>query len=170
MKKGESTYILDPGQFDVSGPLEILAKDCGEILEKKYPGWWWCINPDEVGGIMYIYALRLSGEWGYTIKIADIQDDPKRAEALMAGGEILERYSLPRGPYKRELLLTKMKDLRGNFIPDITDRHSKAQKKQRDRDFSAAVRENKARVVRRDTVKEDGTVFREIAVQIGDPT
>ena len=168
MNRGESSYIVDPNQLNVDGSLANLAKRCGEALEKRYPGWWWTINPDQVGGVIYIYSLRLSGEWGYTIKIADIQDDPQAKEAIIAGGEILERFNIRRGKYKRGLLKGKMVDLRGNFIPDITDRVSAKQKKIRDREFTKAVREGAAQVVHRDTVKEDGTVFREIAIKIGD--
>jgi len=168
VRKGESQYIVDPSQLTVDGSLANLAKRCGEALEKRYPGWLWTINPDEVGGVIYIYSLRLSGEYGYTIKIADIQDDPQAKEAIMAGGEILERYQIRRGKYDRELLRGKMTDLRGNYIPDITDRLSADQKKIRDREFSKAVQEGAAEVVTRDTPKADGTVYREIAIKIGD--
>jgi hypothetical protein len=170
VKRGESSYIIDPRQLKVDGSLAILAKTCGEALEKRYPGWLWTINPDQEGGVIYIYSLRLSGEWGYTIKIADIQNDPQAKEAIMAGGEILERYNIRRGPYKRDLLKGKIKDLRGNFIPDITDRISAKQKRIRDREFTKAVEEGKAEIVHRDTKQQDGSVFREIAVKIGDET
>lgn len=167
IERGISEYIVDPSQLDVHGSLANLAKRCGEALEKRYPGWWWTINPDENGGVIYIYALRLSGEWGYTIKIADIQDDTTDKQAIMAGGEILERYNIRRGKYKRSLLRHKMKDLRGNFIPDITDRISAKQKKIRDRELTKAVNEGAVEIVHHDTVKEDGTTYREIAMKIG---
>ena len=168
MRRGESSYIVDPNQLQVDGSLANLAKRCGEALEKRYPGWLWTINPDQEGGVIYIYSLRLSGEWGYVIKIADIQNDPQAKEAIMAGGEILERYNIRRGKYKRSLLKNKMVDLRGNYIPDITDRISAKQKAIRDREFTKAVNEGAAQVVHRDTVKEDGSVYREIAIKIGD--
>ncbi len=169
MSRGESTYIIDPGALDVSGMLANLTKRCGAALEAKYPGWMWLLNPDEEAGVMYFYSLRLSGEWGYTVKIADLQKrkQPEKL-AIMAGGEILERYNIRRGKYDRELLQGKITDLRGNYIPDITDRLSKQQKKQRDKDFTKAVQEGKATVVHRDRKQPDGSVFREIAVRIGD--
>ena len=167
MKRGESTYILDPDKLNVSASLEIVTKRAGAALEKKYPGWWWLLNPDENGGVFYIYSLRLSGEWGYTVKIKDMQERPAKM-AIMAGGEILERYNIRRGKYDRELLRDKMVDLRGNFIPDITDRLSKEQKKQRDKDLTKAIDEGKAAIVHKDTVQEDGSVFRQIAIRIGE--
>lgn len=167
MKRGVSEYITDPGSLQVSGSLENLTKRCGDVLEKNFPGWWWMINPDEEAGVMYFYTLRLSGEWGYTLKIDDVQKDPEKL-ALVAGGEILERYNIKRGAYDPDLVRGKITDLRGNFMPDITDRLSKDQKKQRDKDFTKAVEEGKAAVVHRDIPQEDGSVFREIAVRIGD--
>jgi len=167
MKRGESTYVLDPKTLEVSGALENVTKRAGAALEKKYPGWWWCLNPDEEGGVFYIYALRLSGEWGYTVKIKEMQDTPDKT-AIMAGGEILERYGIRRGKYKRSLLKNKMVDLRGNFIPDITDRLSKDQKKQRDKDLTKAIEEGKAAIVHKDNVQPDGSVFRQIAIRIGE--
>lgn len=167
MKQGDAEYILDPNALSCSGALQNVTKRAGAALEKKYRGWWWLLNPDENAGVFYIYSLRLSGEWGYVVKIKDIQDAPAKT-AIMAGGEILERYGIRRGKYDRELLKGKLQDLRGNYIPDITDRLSKDQKKQRDKDFTKAVKEGAVKVVHRDTIKKDGTVYREIAMRIGD--
>jgi len=167
IKRGETTYELDPRKLDVTSSLEVVVKRAGAALEEKYPGWWWCINPDETAGVVYIYALRLSGEWGYTIKIADMQERPRRL-AIAAGGEILERYNIRRGKYKWSLLKGKMVDLRGNYIPDITDRLSKEQKKVRDTELTKAVKEGKAAFAHEDSVQEDGTVFRKIAIRIGE--
>ena len=81
--------------------------------------------------------------------------------------EILERYNIRRGKYKRSLLRHKLKDLRGNFIPDITDRVSAKQKVIRDREFTKAIKEGAAEVIHRDTIKEDGTTYRELAIKVG---
>lgn len=166
-KRGESTYIVDPNALDVSGSLAILTKRYGEALEKKYPGWLWTINPDEDGGVIYIYSLRLSGEYGFVLKTGEVENDAHEKAAIRAGGEILERYGIRRGKYDRELLRGKITDLRGNFIPDITDQASRQQKKRRDMEFTRAVNEGKAAVVNRDTVQPDGSVYREIAIRIG---
>jgi hypothetical protein len=170
MKAGESTYIIDPNKLEVSGSLALLTKRYGEALEKKYPGWWWMINPDEAGGIIYIYSLRLSGEWGYTIKIGEVENDCHEKVAITAGGEILERFGLRRGKYHRDLLRGKITNLRGDYIPDITDASSRQQKKRRDMDFTRAVNEGKAAVVTRDTVQADGKTYRQIAIRIGEDT
>ncbi len=162
-------YVTKPGDLlGISASLAIIVKECADILEKSFPGWLWTINPDQQGGVVYIYSLRLSGEWGYTIKIADIQNDPQYKEGLMAGGEILERYGLKRGPYHRDMLRGKPRDMRDNFIPDITDRHSAAQKKHRDRMVSKAFNESKIHFRAEDTLQEDGTTRRKLFMRIGD--
>ena len=168
MKRGESSYIIDPRQLDVDASLANLTRRYGEALEKHYPGWLWMINPDQDGGVIYIYSLRLSGEWGYTLKTGEVENDTHEKAAIMAGGEILDRFNIRRGKYKRSLLLGKMVDLRGNFIPDITDRLSKDQKKIRDRELTKAVNEGKAAIAHEDTVQPDGSVFRKIAIRIGE--
>ena len=168
IKRGESNFIVNPNELRVDGSLANLTKRYGEALEKHYPGWLWTINPDQDGGVIYIYSLRISGEWGYTLKTADVQNDAHEKEAIMAGGEILDRYNVPRGAYKREYLQGKMVDLRNNFIPDVTDRLSAEQKKIRDKRFSQAVEDGVADIVHRDTQREDGTIYREIAVKIGE--
>lgn len=152
---------------DISGSMLIIVKDCANILEHNFPGWLWAVQPFEAGSIIKIFSLHISGEYGYIIKVADIQNDPKRRLALEAGGEILERYGLPRGPYSRELLLHKPRDIRGNLIPDLTDKEGKVQKQDRDRKVTAAVREGKMALKAEDKQMPDGTVRREISMKIG---
>ena len=168
MKQGESQYIFDPNTLDVDASLANLTKRYGEALEKQYPGWLWMINPDQDGGVIYIYSLRLSGEWGYVLKTGEVENDAHGKAAIRAGGEILERFGIRRGKYKRKLLRGKITNLRGDYIPDITDKSSRQQKKRRDRDFTRAVMEGIATVETRDTVYADGKTYREIAVRIGD--
>jgi len=161
-------YVHDPAELlGISGSLANLTKDTADKLEKNFPGWLWCIDPDENAGMMYIFSLRLSGEYGYKLKIKDIQDDETRKFAIMAGGEILERYGIRRGKYKRELLKGKIQDLRGNYIPDITDKTGKAQKQERDRVLTKALGEGKIELRTRDNVMQDGSVHREVFMKIG---
>lgn len=162
-------YVMDPADLlGINGSLAIIVKESADILEKEFPGWLWTINPDQDAGVLYIYSLRLSGSWGYTIKIADIQDDPQYKEALMAGGEILERFGCKRGPYDRDQLLGKVRDLTGGFIPDNTDKTSAEQKRIRDRMVSQAYNDGKIDFKTQDTTQEDGTVHRKLFMRIGD--
>lgn len=161
-------YVSKPHELlGISASLAILVKDTADKLEKQYPGWLWTLQPFEFGGVLYVFSLRLSGEYGYTIKIADIQNDPKRLEAMRAGGEILERFGLKRKAYKPSMLKGKMQDIRGNYIPDITDRSQRDQKRDRDRVINKAVAEGAIEFGHRDKVQEDGTVHRELFMKIG---
>lgn len=163
----ETGYILNPDRFLLSSTLVVLVKEIANTLEKRYPGWWWTINPDPVAGVIYIYCLRLSGHYGYTMKIAEIEKDDGLKDVIEAGGQILERYGIRRGKYKRELLQGKLTDLRGDFIPDITDKKRRTQQQDRDRKFTRAVNAGVAKIVHKDIKREDGTTFRQIAVRIG---
>ena len=78
-----------------------LAKRLGEELEKRYPGHLWAVNVDSEQGVASVLNLRLSGRWGFMLKLRDLtyQDEIAR-EAMQAGGELLERYRLSRGRFK----------------------------------------------------------------------
>lgn len=169
LEKARPDYVHSPAELlGISAPLAILTKDTADKLEKQYPGWLWSINPDENAGVMYIYSLRLSGEYGYTLKIGDIQNDETRAFAMRAGGEILERFGCPRKRYRHRYLAHKLQDIRGNFMPDLQDHSTKAQKQDRDRRTTMAVNEGKITFRSEDAVKPDGTTYRKLYMKIGD--
>jgi hypothetical protein len=168
MRAEKPDYVTSAADLlGISGSLATITKDCADLLEKHYPGWLWTINPDENAGMIYIYSLRLSGEFGYKIRIGDIQNDPRRRLAVDAGGEILERYGLKRGAYKHEYLVGKIQDLRGNYIPDMTDASQRDQKRQRDRTITKAMDEGKITFRATDKVLADGSVHRELYMKIG---
>ena len=60
-----------------------------------------------------------------------------------------------------------MRDIRGNLIPDITDKDQKAQKQDRDRKIDAAVKEGKLQLRAVDKVADDGSTYRELHMKIG---
>ena len=168
LEKEHPEYVHSPAELmGISGSLAILTKDTADKLEKHFPGWLWTINPDEGAGMMYIYSLRLSGEFGYKLKILDIQNDETRKFAIRAGGEILERYGIKRGRYHRDLLRGKIADLRGNFIPDLTDNSQRDQKRNRDRTLTKAIDEGKIKFRAEDVVQPDGKTHRRLFMQIG---
>lgn len=97
MKKDRSLsdeLVVHPRQLKIHASLAILAKDIATILEKNFPGWAWAIEPDQEGMIINIKNLHLHDEWGYTIRTAEIHNDPKRRLAYTAGREILQRFGL----------------------------------------------------------------------------
>lgn len=78
-----------------------LAKRLAEHLTKHYPGHLWAVNVDSHQGIATIQNMRLSGRWGFVLKLRDLAyEDEIAREAMRAGGELLERYRLSRGRYR----------------------------------------------------------------------
>lgn len=103
-----------------SASLINLVKSAGDTLERHYPGWLWQIRPDEHGGIVDIFSLRISGRLAYTLHIATMQEDADNRRVVQAGGEILERFGFRRVAYSHAEWRRREQVL-GQFIPDITD-------------------------------------------------
>lgn len=76
----------------------MLCKEVGDCLNHAYPGFLWAI--DVTGGMLNIRNLMLSPEWGYSIKVPAIYSiSAFKAQALRGGGEILERFGMPRSRF-----------------------------------------------------------------------
>jgi len=84
----------------------MLAKAIGDALEENYAGWGWAVNVNSEGGVVDVHCLLIEGElgrtYGFRIFLNEINHTVKsvRKKAIMAGGEILERSGVPRGPYR----------------------------------------------------------------------
>lgn len=117
--------VNDPKQLRVSVQGRAIAKFMAAVLDRHFKGWWWGITIDERGGVAHVFALELSGEMGYTLKLEDLHNggnfDWKMV--LMAGGEILERYGIPRGPKTPEAMLRVRTGPNGLPIPDVSDKN-----------------------------------------------
>lgn len=98
----------------------ILCKDIADLLVKHYPGYSWIVQPDDFGGVFNIFCQNLHNQYGYTIRMVDIMEDPRRREAVRAGGEILARFGMPHR-FDRHAILSAPRDMVGNCIPDISD-------------------------------------------------
>jgi hypothetical protein len=114
--------ITNPNQFDDSyrSSTVILCKDMADILVKRYPGWSWAIKPNAFGRMIDVYCLQLHSEYGYTIRMVDIMNDPRRRQATIAGHEILRRFGMP-DRMDIDRLKAAPRDARGQCIPDISD-------------------------------------------------
>ncbi|MGH2902195.1 MAG: hypothetical protein ACRDK7_01160, partial [Solirubrobacteraceae bacterium] len=100
---GDPEGIVDaPSELTCHASLVLLTKNAADLLEKHYPGWAWLLSPDEAGGVLNILALKLSGSWGYTLKLKDIQNDPQMRRVLKVGGELIERFGYRAGPFNAE--------------------------------------------------------------------
>jgi hypothetical protein len=155
------------GLVDVSCTLEVVCKDIGEALEKYYPGWLWSIAPNEDGGVINIYSLRLSGEEGYVMHISKVQGADRNKRAMEVGGHILERYGLPRMGYTPDLWKRVKKDILGAPMSDITDNSPRVQKQKRDRMITEALNTGALEIAIKDVEGPHGGATRHISIREG---
>lgn len=80
----------------------LTARQMAETLHKHYPGHLWAVTCEGLKGIATVRNLRLSGNWGFIIKLRDLNADPGMKEVIRAGGELLERYRVARGRFNPE--------------------------------------------------------------------
>lgn len=99
----ECTQALTP-TWTGEGPSHhdlALAKRIAEKLHRHYPDHLWGVQADAAGGIVKVFNLRLSGRWGFVLKMRDLAyEDEIEREAKRAGGELLDGYRLSRGRFK----------------------------------------------------------------------
>lgn len=116
-------YVATPDEILGGGSVVLLAKGCAETLERHYPGWLWTISPDAKQGLINISSQLLNTAWVYTLHISRIQNDPTMKAALIAGGELLERFGFRRGPYRPDEWNAKRGEQRaGRLLPVVTDK------------------------------------------------
>jgi hypothetical protein len=148
--------VTSPDQLRVKVSTLLLVKGIADRLERHYPGWLWAVRPDERGGVITIFSLRLSGQYGYLLHTAKIQNDPHHAAAIRAGGEILERFRQRRGAYDYQRWQAAPRYM-GGVAMDISDKDRKIQRRYRDDEFTRAVRKGDIEIRHHDVRTETGT-------------
>jgi hypothetical protein len=108
------------GTEDRTGYELWVARRARDLLDQIYPGHEWFIDFDlRKGGMAIALPTLMGSNWVYFIRQKDLE--PRRV--LMAGGELLERYRMPRGRFelgsfleardKHSILLDKNKKVPG---------------------------------------------------------
>ena len=92
-----------PG-YKIEAADMALAKMISDTLNYHYPGWGWGVHVDSTQGIVQIINLIISGsmprDYGYMLKMKNLKDYRSVVKnAVLAGGESLERAGVKRGPY-----------------------------------------------------------------------
>lgn len=145
--------VRDANDLQASASLITLVKGCADVLERHYGGWLWAVRPDERGGIIDIFCMRISSKFAYTLHTPKLHEDPTFARVMRAGGEFLERFGFRRVPYsseewhRRELIM-------GQFIPDITDMDVMLQRNARTRIVRQAMQTGHAKVAINQSIGE----------------
>lgn len=97
----------------------VLAKNMADTLHKAYPNHLWAVSVDSHGGVASVRNMRLSGNWGFMLKLNDVYQDPGLKCVLRAGGEILERYRLSRRQFNQDHYGALETNCAGLFRPDL---------------------------------------------------
>jgi hypothetical protein len=80
--------------FDLAG-----ARDMWRVLESHYPGHPWETEIDSRGRMAYVSIPSITGRWKYRIHLSALKSDPGLRIVIKAGGEILERWGIPRAGF-----------------------------------------------------------------------
>lgn len=94
------------------------ARKIAEVLHRHYPGHLWAVHASAETGIATIHNLRLSGRWGFVIRLQELNHDRMLKMVVRAGGELLERWRLSRGPLRESEIEGRGENLRGELIGD----------------------------------------------------
>lgn len=106
---------------DLTG--RMLAADVLRVLDRHYFGYNWAVMVDQLGRVVTIInrslvsALNSNMEYGYVLHEQTIRDDPSRKCVINAGGEILERANMPRGPWDGQTYPTKIEGVQEKHQP-----------------------------------------------------
>lgn len=139
--------VSHPDQIQARALLVNLARDGMALLHKHYPGWQWAIQINQKGGMMNVFNLHLHDTWGFAIRIIEAERDPGRNIFTKAGGDILERFGMPRGGISFKHLLEMKRDLRGRGIPQLSDlEHASAKRMRRHVAINDAISAGRVRV------------------------
>ena len=80
-----------------------VAAAMHHVLERHYPGHQWATSADHRTGmahvkLLYLDAKGINGRYGFQLHLTQLNSDPRLQCVVRAGGELLERYRLKRGP------------------------------------------------------------------------
>ena len=117
----EANLLIANDYKDQQDALDMAtAKDYADALNQAYPGHLWAVNVQGAQGIATIHNLMLSGKYGYLIHLNKrYSASEARTKAVMAGGEILERFKVARGRMNDEKMNEMPLDFAGNPIGEL---------------------------------------------------
>lgn len=95
-----------------------LSKRIGEKLHKDFPGYLWAVKADCKQGMCSVLNMSLDGEWGFYIRINEIQDDPSLKKIRQYGGELLERFRVSRKKFNPDEVQSVERDFRNRLVVD----------------------------------------------------
>lgn len=73
-----------------------MAQQIGQVLSANYPGHFWFVEVDSKGKMVHISIPVFMGNARFNQRMREVQTDPGMKWVIRAGGEILERWRIPR--------------------------------------------------------------------------
>jgi hypothetical protein len=74
---------------------DMVCRAIGRLLHSHYQGHDWCVWVDRRAGIAKIWInVLMNPQYPYVLKLTELLQP---GDVMRAGGEILERYQIPRG-------------------------------------------------------------------------
>ena len=90
------SQIITDISMPISGYAQTLARNLIATLEQHYPLYTglWRVTVNEQGGVIEVNNMAISGRYGFLMHISKIDSEGRKV--VRAGGELLDRYGLPR--------------------------------------------------------------------------
>lgn len=100
-----SEWTKETGDEDPFAHADMaLSKNISETLMAHYPDHFWFVRVDCAQGVAFIRIPILMGATlNYILPLALLAGDPSNRCVMRAGGEILERYRIPRSGLEKGL-------------------------------------------------------------------
>ncbi len=121
-----ATYVR-PGEGDEHDPHAqadvTLTYRIAGVLERHYPGHPWMVEANTRQGVAMISIPLFMGRHKYILHVAALASDPMLRSVVRAGGEILERYRIPRARFSASDFVSARESLplhaigRGGHVP-----------------------------------------------------
>lgn len=87
--------------LEQTGAYEMGAcQQVGDALERHYPGWMWMVASPPKSGMVFVKSGFMDPAYGFKLNLPRSYSASDLAhEAVLAGGELLERVGMPRSKY-----------------------------------------------------------------------
>jgi len=95
----------------------MLQRELETVLHRHYPGHFWHLDVNIRQGLINVRNLFLSGAFGFRIKLQGVFSASQvEHDVMVAGGELLERYNMPRSTFNKDKWYALPTDFRGLHI------------------------------------------------------
>lgn len=91
-----------------------LAEQIWQKLQFHYPGHPWGVGVSHEQGIAQIFMPTFTA-WSYVIRLQELFSDPGMRMVVRGGGDMLERFNLPRSGFSTDQYVSALRNWRPDF-------------------------------------------------------